>query len=180
MGLRIRTLDGRETTLPNDIIDELRASLRGRLLTADSADYNEARAIWNAMIDRRPALIARCLTAADVATAVRFARENSLLTSVRGGGHNIAGNAVIDGGLTIDLSAMRGVQIDAERRVARAGAWPRHAARHQLDDGRRRTHPRRRLRLAQPPLRPVERQPHCRRRRHRLGRACSRERRRER
>jgi FAD/FMN-containing dehydrogenase len=138
MGLLIRTLDGRETMLPNDIVDELRASLRGRLLTAASADYNEARAIWNAMIDRRPALIARCLTAADVATAVRFARENSLLTSVRGGGHNIAGNAVIDGGLTIDLSGMRGVQIDAARRVARVeggatlGDFDRAAQEHGL------------------------------------------------
>src|SRR5581483_323721 len=78
--------------------------------------------IWNAMIDRRPALIARCVTPGDVAAAVRFARENSLLISVRGGGHNIAGNAVVNGGFMIDLSAMRSVRVDAARRTVRVEA----------------------------------------------------------
>ncbi len=98
MGVSIRTLSGREIALPDDAIDGLRGSLHGRLLTSDSTGYDEARTIWNAMVERRPALIARCIDAQDVATAVRFARENSLLTSVRGGGHNIAGNAVSDDG----------------------------------------------------------------------------------
>jgi FAD/FMN-containing dehydrogenase len=90
------------------------------------------------MIARRPALIARCTTAGDVATAVRFARENTLLTSVRGGGHNIAGNAVVDGGFMIDLSPMRAVHIDSARRVARVeggatlGDFDRAAQEHGL------------------------------------------------
>jgi len=119
MGVSIRTLSGRDIALPDDAIDGLRGSLHGRLLTSDSTGYDEARTIWNAMVERRPALIARCIDAQDVATAVRFARENSLLTSVRGGGHNIAGNAVSDDGFMIDLSPMRAVQVDATRRIAR-------------------------------------------------------------
>ncbi|MGO7259063.1 FAD-binding oxidoreductase, partial [Rhizobium brockwellii] len=77
-------------------------------------DYNEARTIWNAIIDRRPGLIARCAGAADVVRAVRFARYNNLLVSVRGGGHGIAGNAVCEGGIVIDLSAMKSVQVDPQ------------------------------------------------------------------
>jgi FAD/FMN-containing dehydrogenase len=122
MGLTIRTLSGRDVPLPNDIIEELRGALHGRLLMPASPGYDDARVIWNAMIDRRPALIARCADADDVATAVRFAREHTLLTSIRGGGHNIAGNAVSDNGFMIDLSAMRGVQVDTTRRIARVDA----------------------------------------------------------
>lgn len=100
-------------------IDALGGALRGELLTPASPSYDEVRAIWNAMIDRRPALIARCHGAADVLHSVRFAREHDLLLAVRGGGHNIAGNAVADGGLMIDLSPMRSVRVDPERRTAR-------------------------------------------------------------
>lgn len=82
-------------------------------------DYNEARTIWNAMIDRRPGLIARCAGAADVVRAVRFARDNNLLVSVRGGGHGIAGNAVCEGGIVIDLSAMKSVRVDPQTKRAR-------------------------------------------------------------
>jgi FAD/FMN-containing dehydrogenase len=138
MGLNIRTLDGGATVLPNDIVDDFRASFNGQLLTADTPGYDEARSIWNAMIDRRPALIARCENAGDVALAVRFARENSLLTSVRGGGHNIAGNAVAEQAFMIDLSTMRAVLVDTDRRTARVepgatlGDFDRAAQEHGL------------------------------------------------
>ena len=122
MSYTLRTLSGRDLALPNDAIEALRGALHGRLLAPASPGYDDARVIWNAMIDRRPGLIARCADAEDVATAVRFAREHSLLTSIRGGGHNIAGNAVADNGFMIDLSAMRGVQVDATRRIARVDA----------------------------------------------------------
>jgi FAD/FMN-containing dehydrogenase len=85
-------------------------------------DYDEARRVWNGMIDRRPALIARCAGVADVIAAVRFARTHELLVSVRGGGHNITGNAVCEGGLMIDLSPMKSVRVDPARRTARAEA----------------------------------------------------------
>jgi len=93
----------------------------GVLSAADSA-YDEARKVWNATVDRRPALIARCLSDGDVQTAVRFAAERHMLLSIRSGGHHIAGNAVAEGGLMIDLSAMRSVVVDAEKRTARVGA----------------------------------------------------------
>ena len=85
---------------------------RGRLITAEHADYDIARAVWNGAIDRRPRLIARCIGAADVVAAVRFARKHDLEIAIRGGGHNVAGTAVCDGGIVIDLSAMRAVRVD--------------------------------------------------------------------
>src|SRR5208282_3110109 len=94
--------------------------LRGRLLRPGDDRYDEARKVWNGMIDRRPALIARCTGAADVLAAVRFARAHGLLLSVRGGGHNITGNAVCEGGLMIDLSPMKSVRVDPIGRTARA------------------------------------------------------------
>ena len=101
-------------------IDDLRARLRGPLLAPDAAGYDDARSIWNAMIDRRPALIARCLGTADIVTCVNFARERGLVLTVKGGGHNIAGLAVADGGIMLDLSLMRGVWVDPAARTARA------------------------------------------------------------
>jgi FAD/FMN-containing dehydrogenase len=101
-------------------VDEFRASLRGALLLPAEPGYDDARRVWNGMIDRRPALIARCRGAADVIAAVNFARTHALLVAVRGGGHNVAGNAVCSGGLMIDLSAMKSVRVDPERRTARA------------------------------------------------------------
>jgi len=80
MGISIRTLSGREDALQNEALDDLRASLDGTLLTPGQRGYDDARTIWNGMIDRRPALVAHCTTAGDVANAVRFARENALLT----------------------------------------------------------------------------------------------------
>ncbi|HZM34139.1 MAG TPA: FAD-binding oxidoreductase [Burkholderiales bacterium] len=92
--------------------------LRGRLVSAGDSDYDTARAVWNGAIDRRPKLIARCIGTADAVAAVRFARENDLEIAIRGGGHNVAGTAVCDGGIVIDLSAMRGVRVDAAGRRA--------------------------------------------------------------
>jgi FAD/FMN-containing dehydrogenase len=92
---------------------------RGQLITADHADYDTARAVWNGAVDRRPRLIARCSGTADVAAAVRFARHRDLEIAVRGGGHNVAGTAVCDDGIVIDLSAMRAVWVDPVARTAR-------------------------------------------------------------
>lgn len=101
---------------------QLRARFRGPLIQPGDDGYDAARAVWNGMIDRRPALIARCTGVADVMEAVRFARERELLVAVRGGGHNVAGTAVCDGGLVIDLSPMKGIRVDPVGR--RAWAQP--------------------------------------------------------
>jgi FAD/FMN-containing dehydrogenase len=101
-------------------IDDLRAQMAGTVLSPPDAGYEDARRVHNGLIDRRPAVVARCHGTADVQAAVRFARERGLEIAVRGGGHNVAGNAVCDGGLVIDLSAMRGVHVDARGRRARA------------------------------------------------------------
>ncbi len=101
-------------------LSALQASLRGKLLRPGDAAYDEARTIHNGMIDRRPALIVQCAGAADVINAVKFARANHLLVSVRGGGHNVAGFAVCDGGIMIDLSGMKSVWVDPVRQTARA------------------------------------------------------------
>ena len=94
------------------------AGFRGRLIRADDVDYDVARAVWNGAIDRRPRLIARCVGSADVVAAVRFAREHDLEIAIRGGGHNVAGTAVCDDGIVIDLSLMRAVQVDPTTRRA--------------------------------------------------------------
>ncbi|MEW5974786.1 MAG: FAD-binding oxidoreductase [Acidobacteriota bacterium] len=91
---------------------------RGRLISADQADYDIARAVWNGAIDRRPRLIARCIGTADVVAAMRFARDRHLEIAIRGGGHNVAGTAVCDDGIVIDLSAMRAVRVDPAARRA--------------------------------------------------------------
>ena len=104
--------------LRESAISDLRKRLSGTLVLLDDPTYDEARTVWNRMIDRRPALIARCVGAEDVVTALRFAREHDVVISVRGGGHNVTGNAVCDGGLVIDLSPMKAVRVDAERRLA--------------------------------------------------------------
>ena len=117
--LAIRTLDDGETTIPGEALDDLAARFSGTLLTPADDGYDDARAIWNGMVDRWPALIARCETAEDIAAALSFAREHDLLVSVRGGGHNIAGNAVCSGGLMISLENMKRVDVDPEAKIAR-------------------------------------------------------------
>ncbi len=100
-------------------IEKFRESLTGGLILPGDADYDEARRVWNGMIDRRPAMIARCADAADVATAVDFARDHDLTVSIRCGGHGVAGKAVCDDGLMIDLSQMDAVSVDVDARTAR-------------------------------------------------------------
>ncbi|RPJ83800.1 MAG: FAD-binding oxidoreductase [Acidobacteria bacterium] len=109
---------GNGVVLTDAQVTEFAGSLRGQLLREGDPGYDEARTIWNAMIDKRPALIARCAGAGDVTRAVDFARRNRIVVSVRGGGHNIAGNAVCHRGLMIDLSLMKSVQVDPQKRTA--------------------------------------------------------------
>lgn len=117
--LRIKSYAGGEVRIDGDALDRLKGNIRGRILTRESEQYDEVRAIWNAMIDRHPALIVQCASAADVTRVVRFASEHKLLLAVRGGGHNIAGNAVCDDGLMIDLSPMKSVRVDVKGMTAR-------------------------------------------------------------
>src|SRR5918997_1287381 len=106
--------------LDHETVDAFRSRLRGQFLQHGDADYDAARQVWNAMVDRRPALIARCAGAADVIAAVRFTREQGLPVSVKGGGHSVAGKAVGAGALMIDLSRMDGIRVDPVRGTARA------------------------------------------------------------
>jgi FAD/FMN-containing dehydrogenase len=99
-------------------INRLASTFHGQVLRPQDSDYESARRVWNGMIDRRPAVIARCANEEDVCQAVRFGRRLGFVVAVKGGGHNVAGNATCDGGLMIDLSLMRGVKIDPERRTA--------------------------------------------------------------
>ena len=110
------------SSLRIDQTEELRDAVRGPVLHPGDPGYDEARTVWNAAIDRHPALIVRCTGAADVVAAVRFAAARQLPIAVRGGGHNVAGNGVCDGGLLIDTSGMKGVRVDAANRMARAAA----------------------------------------------------------
>src|SRR5262245_29545229 len=116
----LRATTGTNTVLDGATVQGFKTSLRGDLLCPTDEGYEDARKIWNGMIDRRPAFIARCMGAADVITAVNFARDNTLPVSVHGGGHNVAGLAVCHGGLMIDLSRMKGIRVDPARRTARA------------------------------------------------------------
>jgi FAD/FMN-containing dehydrogenase len=122
MAIELRRLDGGTAVVSPEDLQAFKAGFKGAVLTARDPDYDETRKVWNAMIDRRPGLIVRCTGTVDVVQAVRFARAHGLLLSVRGGGHNIAGLAVCDGGLMIDLSLMRGVFVDPRVRSARAQA----------------------------------------------------------
>ena len=108
------------TVIDDAALSDLVQQFRGELIRPGDTQYDSARAIWNGAIDRHPALVARCTSTADVRAAVRFAREHDLLVSVRGGGHNVAGTAVCDDGLVIDLSPMKGVWVDPAGRSARA------------------------------------------------------------
>ena len=176
------------TRVPVTKIEELQGDFEGEIVLPRDAGYDGARQIWNAMIDKRPAIIARCASDAGRRPRGGLRAGERLLLAVRGGGHNIAGNAVCDDGLVVDLSRMKAARVDPGarrahrgRRHARgprrrhAGARPRHAGRDQLHDRHRRADARRRLRLAQPQVRHDRRQPRVRRGRDRGRRGrCAR------
>jgi len=103
-----------------DAVKILKGDLRGEILLPADKDYDQSRKVWNGMIDRHPALIVRCLGASDVMKSIKFAQDHGLTVSVRGGGHNVAGNAVCEGGLMIDLSKMKSVRVDPAKRRAQA------------------------------------------------------------
>jgi FAD/FMN-containing dehydrogenase len=132
------TVEGRQTDLSSAAVDDFASRLQGELIQPGDRGYEPARQIWNGMIDRRPALVARCAGAEDVVAAVNFARDNELPLAVRGGGHGVAGHALCDGGLVIDLTAMRAVEVDPEALTARAqggctlGDLDRETQRHGL------------------------------------------------
>ena len=155
------------------VLQTLADGFAGRVLQSSDDDYEGARRVHNGLIDRRPAVIAQCVGSVDVAAAVRFATANGLEIAVRGGGHNVAGRSVCEGGLMIDLSQMRGVAVDAEARTASAqggatlvGSERRcgqaraggHRRRHLQHRGRR-LHAGRRAGLADVDPGPVVRQP---------------------
>ena len=120
--MTFRTAEGKEIQLEQKVLDELKSRLRGELLLPGEPAYDDARSIWNAMIDRRPALVVRCRGAGDIVTAIGFARDHGLPLSVKGGGHNIAGLAVCDGGVMLDMAHARGVWVDPGARTARVQA----------------------------------------------------------
>src|SRR5262249_17270526 len=105
------------TAMPSRALEALASSVRGQIIQSNDPTYDDVRKIHNGMIDRKPAVIVRCAGTADVLACVRIARENSLLVSIRGGGHGVPGFAVCDGGLMIDLSAARSVRVDAGRQT---------------------------------------------------------------
>ena len=117
--VQIATQSDERRKLDEGQVEAFADQLRGPLIRPTDEAYDEARQIWNAMIDKHPALIARCTGTADIIKAVNFARENDLPLAVRGGGHNVAGNALCDDGLVIDLSQMTGIRVDPEKRIAR-------------------------------------------------------------
>jgi len=119
MSVTVQTMDAGSKAIAGETLDALRAKLRGSLCVPGDEGYDPARTLWNAMVDRRPGLVVRCLGASDVVNALKLAREQKLLVAVRGGGHNIAGMAVCDGGLLIDLSLMKSVRVDPASRTAR-------------------------------------------------------------
>ena len=120
--MNVTTTQGRELYVGKDIFNGLKMQLRGPVLLPGDVGYEESLIVWNAMIDRKPAVVARCLGSADVIACVKFARENDILLCIKGGGHNIAGLATAEGALMLDMSLMRGVWVDPQRKVAHAQA----------------------------------------------------------
>ena len=118
--MKAKTMEGREIDLQQATIDNLRMRLKGPVFVPGEVGYDESRTVWNAMIDRSPAVVVRCLGVADVITCVQFAREHNLLLCIKGGGHNIAGLATADGAMMLDMSLMHGVWVDTQRKVAHA------------------------------------------------------------
>ncbi|RJQ84921.1 MAG: FAD-binding oxidoreductase [Desulfobacteraceae bacterium] len=120
--MKAKTTQGREIDLKPETLDVLRMRLRGPVFAPGDLGYEESRTVWNAMIDRKPAGIVRCLGNADVIACVQFAHDHGILLCIKGGGHNIAGLAAADGALMIDMSLMRGVWVDPHKKLARAQA----------------------------------------------------------
>ena len=119
---RFVTTTGSEKALDDIVLDKLGGRLRGALVRPGDPDYDRVRKVWNGMVDKRPALIARCADVDDVATAVGFARDHGLLLAIRGGGHNGAGLGTCDDGVVIDLSLLRDVEVDPGNKTVRVGA----------------------------------------------------------
>ena len=126
--VKFATLSGDYDTISEAAVKDFRGSLHGESLLPGDDGYDSVRRVWNAMVDKRPALIARCSGTADVINSVNFARERDLLISVRGGGHNFPGNSVCEDGLMIDLSLMTGVRVDPEAKTVRAQGGTRWGA----------------------------------------------------
>jgi FAD binding domain/Berberine and berberine like len=120
--MRAVTTQGREIDLKKETLDVLKTRIRGPVFLSGDSGYEESRTVWNAMIDRKPAAVVRCLGSADVIACVQFARENDILLCIKGGGHNIAGLATADGALMLDLSLMRGAWVDPQKKIVHAQA----------------------------------------------------------
>ncbi len=120
VNLQATTTTGTYPAIQETAIAEFRSSLGGDLILPGDADYDQARQVWNSMINKQPGLIVRCAGVADVINCVNFARNNNLLVSVRGGAHSAAGNATCDGGIVIDLSRMKGIRVDPVKQTAHA------------------------------------------------------------
>lgn len=118
--MKVKTMDGGEVDLKQEILDNLKLRLKGQVLTSGDAGFEESRTVWNAMIDKKPSIVIRCLGTADVISCIQFVREYNLLLCIKGGGHNIAGFATADGAVLLDMSLMRGVIVDPKQKVAHA------------------------------------------------------------
>jgi len=118
--ITMTTKDGKTTTMTQEVVDAFEVSLRGNLVTEASGNYDDVRSIWNAIVDKRPGLIVQCAGAADVVRAVNFSRDNDLLVAVHGVGHNIAGNAMCDGGIVISVAGMKSVRVDPRSQTVTA------------------------------------------------------------
>ncbi len=120
--MKIKTIEGHDIDLQQETLDSLKMRLSGQILVAGDTGYDDSRTVWNAMIDQKPAFVVRCLGTTDVIACVQFAREHHLLLCIRGGGHNIAGLATVDGALMLDMSLMRGTWVDKQQMIAHAQA----------------------------------------------------------
>jgi FAD/FMN-containing dehydrogenase len=118
--LKVTTTTGAEIVLKEAVVEELRGSLRGEVLCPGDDGYHDARSIWNALFDKKPALIVRCAGVSDIMRSIHFARTNSIPVAVRGGGHNVSGSGACDGSLMLDMSWLKSVRVDPVRRTARA------------------------------------------------------------
>ena len=116
-------LNEQTVVIPDVELESLSKRLKGELITPVDKQYNESRQIWNAMIDRKPAFIVQCSGIADVIAAVKFAKKHRLILSVRGAGHNIAGRALKDSVMLIDLSQMRSVYVDPDKKTSKSMSW---------------------------------------------------------